>query len=175
MFHERPRSRRQAAGLLVCFFLPSLGADVRNGCCANYQRLINVWESSQRPLSFVGRDVSRCGLAVDGSQRPRPGDLLFEPATDSVFRDRKFLNFYADLGAPAVLFAGADLEGMILASAVDGALSGHAVSVVFDAVTTNVPEISSGDARLAVSSIIGRFAAVKTTSQVIDELSDTQC
>jgi hypothetical protein len=164
---------------------------------ANGVTLIEKWENAELPLMFVehaslaAQDVQECARAQfdapatlgscwasrndcheysDPLVRPRPGDLVFQPQGQSLFRSSRFNRFFEDLGGPLLILVSDDLEGLVMETAIDSFLTGHPMIVVSDAVplgAADVDEISASRSNSLMP--LSCFARIVKTEKLLQE------
>lgn len=175
MTHLSLRDRNTTA-LLACV----LGASQDNDHAAQSSffhwcnhLLVQEWERAERPFIFVASPWEfrpRAKEDFAGWLRPNPGHLVFRPALPSLLRDTRFRSFFSDLGKPPLIFIGAYLDEIILATAVDGFLSGHSIVVVREATyVQSYPIAMHSQLRDATLTILSRFAKIVDREDIFND------
>jgi hypothetical protein len=187
-FHVPRGSFNPQLGLLACVvnILRDGGDDFagRRASPADIQgqgvQLIREWEEAKLPLAFVMSPVvpyANLGNRVCEHRRiqfsrPRPGDLIFWPETPSLLRDRKFSNFYQDIGKPTIFFIGDALDEIMLATSVDGCLSACQVKLIKELCNVNENGVKPlVDLRSTALELVSRFAPLISLAEVRNDCS----
>jgi nicotinamidase-related amidase len=139
--------------------------------------LMTLWRANLWPVMHLKR-IAQAAWFNPASNltnwvpelRPRPGELAFEHPLPSAYSSARFAEYMSNIGNIKCVLLGFSLDETILATVVEGFHRSHRYQVVSDAVACRHTGV--GDAasyKLAVVKVIGNFAAVHPSAELIAE------
>jgi nicotinamidase-related amidase len=103
-----------------------------------------------------------------GELRPRPGELAFEHPLPSAYSSTRFADYMSNMKSVRCVVLGFSLDETIVSTVIDGFHRSHRYQIVNDAVACRRPGVGdAGSYKLAVIKVIGNFAGVQESSELI--------
>ena len=107
--------------------------------------------------------------------KPRPGELAFEHPLPSAYSSARFAEYMSNMKNIRSVLLGFSLDETILSTVVDGFHRSHRYQIVGDAVACK--HHGAGDAasyKLAVVKVIGNYAGIQDSADLIEEGSEIE-
>ncbi len=103
-----------------------------------------------------------------GELKPRPGELAFEHPLPSAYSSTRFADYMSNMKSVRCVVLGFSLDETIVSTVIDGFHRSHRYQIVNDAVACRRPGVGdAGSYKLAVIKVIGNFAGVQESSELI--------
>jgi nicotinamidase-related amidase len=103
-----------------------------------------------------------------GELKPRPGELAFEHPLPSAYSSTRFADYMSNMKSVRCVVLGFSLDETIVSTVIDGFHRSHRYQIVNDAVACRRPGVGdAGPYKLAVIKVIGNFAGVQESSELI--------
>ena len=104
--------------------------------------------------------------------RPKSHEMVFERDKPSCYCNASFDNFMEQIGQPSLVIAGLTGEQSCLATIIEAAHRGHQVIFAYDAsASRTLDQRSEAESHAAVTDLIGLYASVMSTDDVIAHLT----
>lgn len=138
--------------------------------------LMTLWRNNLWPVMHLKR-IAQAAWFNPASNltdwiaglKPRPGELAFEHPLPSAYSSARFAEYMSNMKSIRGVLLGFSLDETILSTAVEGFHRSHRYHVISDAVACRRSGV--GDAasyKMAVVNVIGNYARIQNSSQVIE-------